>query len=44
MHAAEIARLHAEGLSNGQIALQLGVHRSNVGRVLKRASNGDLLA
>jgi len=44
MHAAEIARLHAEGLSNGQIALRLGVHRSNVGRVLKRASNGGLLA
>lgn len=37
-HTAEIVRLHGEGLSNGQIALKLGVHRSNVGRVLKAAT------
>jgi DNA invertase Pin-like site-specific DNA recombinase len=34
----EIIRLHQEGLSNGAIARQLGVHRSNVGRVLKASA------
>jgi DNA invertase Pin-like site-specific DNA recombinase len=38
MHAAEIARLHDEGLSNGEIAKRLGVHRTNVGRVLAKAA------
>lgn len=33
--APEIFRLKAEGLSNGAIARRLGVHASNVGRVLK---------
>jgi DNA invertase Pin-like site-specific DNA recombinase len=40
MQAGEIRRLHSEGLSNGAIARQLGVHRSNVGRVLKAAAAG----
>lgn len=35
--AAEIARLHAEGHSNAEVARRLGVHRANVGRVLKLA-------
>ena len=39
MHAAEIVRMHEEGLSNGEIAKRLGVHRSNVGRVLTRQPN-----
>ena len=34
MQAGEIHRLHAEGISNAEIARRLGVHRSNVGRVL----------
>jgi DNA invertase Pin-like site-specific DNA recombinase len=38
--AAEIHRLKAEGLSNAEIARQLGVHRSNVGRVLQRRHDG----
>lgn len=33
--AVEIARLKSEGLNNAQIARRLGVHRANVGRVLK---------
>lgn len=37
--AAEIRRLKAEGLSNGEIARRLGVHTSNVGRVLKAAAD-----
>jgi DNA invertase Pin-like site-specific DNA recombinase len=32
--AAEIRRLSVEGLTNAEIARRLGVHRSNVGRVL----------
>jgi DNA invertase Pin-like site-specific DNA recombinase len=32
--AAEIARLHGEGVSKAEIARRLGVHRANVGRVL----------
>jgi DNA invertase Pin-like site-specific DNA recombinase len=32
--SAEIGRLHDEGVSNAEIARQLGVHRANVGRVL----------
>lgn len=38
--APEIRRLKAEGLSNRAIAHQLGVHPSNVGRVLKAAAMG----
>jgi len=34
MQAGEIHRLHAEGISNAEIARRLGVHRANVGRVL----------
>ena len=34
MQAEEIKRLKAEGVSNAEIARRLGVHRSNVGRVL----------
>jgi DNA invertase Pin-like site-specific DNA recombinase len=33
----EILRLHREGISNAEIARQLSVHRSNVGRVLGAA-------
>lgn len=32
--ATDIVRLHEEGVSNAEIARRLGVHRSNVGRVL----------
>lgn len=32
--ADEIRRLHAEGVKNADIARQLGIHRSGVGRVL----------
>jgi DNA invertase Pin-like site-specific DNA recombinase len=38
--ADEIRRLKAEGMTNGAIARELGVHRSNVGRVLARV-DGD---
>jgi DNA invertase Pin-like site-specific DNA recombinase len=34
MQTVEIHRLHDEGISNAEIARRLGVHRSNVGRVL----------
>ncbi len=34
LQGAEIGRLAAEGVSNAEIARRLGVHRSNVGRVL----------
>ena len=34
MQADEIKRLKTEGVSNAEIARRLGVHRSNVGRVL----------
>jgi DNA invertase Pin-like site-specific DNA recombinase len=36
MQTEDILRLHGEGLSNAEIARRLGVHRSNVGRVLAR--------
>ena len=37
VQAAEITRLHEQGMSNAEIARELGVHRSNVGRVLAGA-------
>jgi DNA invertase Pin-like site-specific DNA recombinase len=43
-HAAEIARLHDEGLSNAEIARRLGVHRANVGRVLASLSSAKAAA
>lgn len=42
--AAEIKRLAVEGVTNAEIARRLGVHRSNVGRVLKVLTEKPLKA
>lgn len=39
--APEIVRLHREGIINAEIARRLGVHRANVGRVLKAAGSAN---
>jgi DNA invertase Pin-like site-specific DNA recombinase len=36
LQSADIKRLHEDNLSNAEIARRLNVHRSNVGRVLRR--------
>jgi DNA invertase Pin-like site-specific DNA recombinase len=41
VQAAEITRLHEQGMSNAAIARELGVHRSNVGRVLAKGEGRD---